>query len=384
MKILSIETSCDETGVSLVEAKGGLKDPSFKVISDLTISQIKLHKKYGGVFPNLAKREHSRNLVPILKKVLEQGFGISNSQFPISKQIQEKIEKILEREPELLKQFLEFIPKIKRPNIDRIAVTYGPGLEPALWVGINFAKALSLIWEIPIIPANHMEGHMTSVLIPKENKKVKFPALALLISGGHTELVLIKKWGDYKIIGRTRDDAVGECFDKTARMIGLPYPGGPEISKLAEKARIKKSIKKIDLPKPMINSPDLDFSFSGLKTSVLYYLRDNPIKNNSDKESLAKALEETITEVLISKTEKAIKKYKAKTLIIAGGVSANKFIRKSFEEKLDKEIQIFIPSIYLSTDNGLMIASAGYISELSKRKYPKEIKAQGNLSLGKE
>lgn len=393
MKILAIETSCDETAISVVEAKGGIKNPQFKVISNLTLSQAKLHAKYGGVFPSLAKREHSRNLVPVLQKVLEQGFEDHRFQTPNYRKITssklQKIKQILKREPELLEQFLEFIPTIKKPAIDKIAVTYGPGLEPALWVGINFAKALSEVWSttkrIPVVPVNHMEGHIVSVLLAQNKKiykKIKFPAVALLISGGHTELVLVKEWGDYKILGQTRDDAVGEVFDKVARMLDLPYPGGPEISRLADQARnLKPKIKNlINFPRPMINSPDLDFSFSGLKTAVLYHLQKYPAKTTEEKSLIAEEFELAVVEIFLRKIKKAIEQSGAKTLIVAGGVSANKFIRSEIERRFGKEIEILIPEFELSTDNALMIAIAGYLKILRKSKTQKNIKAEGNLS----
>jgi len=413
MKILSIETSCDETAISIVEAKGGIKNPQFKVISNLTLSQAKLHEQYGGVFPNLAKREHSRNLIPILKKVLEDANLLKKN--PKLKTKDYKLSTILEREPELLEQFLEFIPTIKKPKIDKIAVTYGPGLEPALWVGINFAKALSKVWKIKVVPVNHMEGHIASILLPQNRGDMQleawnmehessFPALALLISGGHTELVLVKKWGKYEVIGKTKDDAVGEVFDKVARMLGLPYPGGPEISHLAEKERQGNSLDEIKFPRPMMNTNDFDFSFSGLKTAVLYYLRDNPADTEEKKQKVARAFEDAVADVLISKTKKAIQysgsptsRYtsedRIKSLIIAGGVSANKFLRDSIQNKLSKKcatpgvkhqvLHIFIPSHELSTDNAIMIAAAGYLKIAGRRKIlsTKKIKAEGNLSL---
>jgi len=203
MRILSIETSCDETGISILEVKGGKKSPSFKVLADSVASQIAIHAPYGGVYPMLAKREHIKNLPIILEKVLKKS-------------------------------------KIKKPDL--IAVTSGPGLEPALWTGIVFAKELSKKWNVPLIPVNHMEGHILSVFGKKKKFKIpkmKFPVLSLLISGGHTELVLVKDLMKYKVIGQTLDDAAGEAFDKVARMLGLPYPGGPEISKLAEQLRAK-------------------------------------------------------------------------------------------------------------------------------------------------
>lgn len=415
MRILGIETSCDETAISLIEVKGTLKNPRFKVLSNITLSQAKLHAKYGGVFPNLAKREHAKNLIPVLKKVLEEAnFLDSGFKIQDSRKIQNlKLKAILNREPELLEQFLKFIPTIKKPPIDKIAVTYGPGLEPALWVGINFAKALSVVWKIPVIPVNHMEGHIASIL-PLQNKgnskseilnskqtqnskskvlKLEFPAIALLISGGHTELVLVKKWGDYKILGQTRDDAVGEVYDKVARMLGLPYPGGPYISALAEMSRTdadftQTDAEKIQLPRPMLHSDNLDFSFSGLKTSVLYFLKGRKITPKLKKE-VCRAFEDAVADVLTTKTKKALQKTRAKSLIIAGGVSANKFLRDSIKKELSKypipdvkypALHIFVPPHELSTDNALMIAMAGYLKISLKKRIPKKIQARGNLS----
>ena len=293
MKILSIETSCDETAISIVDTDG----KEFKVLGNSLLSQIDLHKEYGGVFPTLAKREHSRNLIPVLKQVLEKA-GFENSKLQTTN---DKIKEILNREPELLEQFLKFIPTIQTPDIDAIAVTQGPGLEPALWVGINFAKALSVAWKKPIIPVNHMEGHIFSALLKEDGKdskfyiqNLKFPILALLISGGHTQLVLSKKFLEYEIIGETLDDAVGEAFDKTARMLGLPYPGGPEISKLAEKVGHVTSDFKF--PRPMLRSNTCDFSFSGLKTSVLYTLKKIPELTTEIKQKVAKEFEDVSEE----------------------------------------------------------------------------------------
>ena len=266
MKILAIETSCDETGIALVE---GIKTPEgfiFDTKKAILLSQAALHSPYGGVYPNLAKREHEKNL------------------------------------PVLSEQF-------KNEEYDAIAVTHGPGLEPALWTGIEFAKKIAAERKVPLLPTNHMEGHIISSLVRGENNKsqisnIKLPILALLISGGHTEFVLMREWLQYEIIGKTLDDAVGEAFDKVARMLGLPYPGGPEISKLATQHReaqhfggknglasparhevaaqdeeirgpfLQQSAGPIKLPRPMINSGTCDFSFSGLKTAALYALRD--------------------------------------------------------------------------------------------------------------
>lgn len=396
MKILSIETSCDETAISIVETSGKAPDIKFDVLSNITLSQASLHAEYGGVFPNLAKREHSKNLVPILKKALEEAGELKTStEIKLDKTAD--LVALLEREPKMLEQFLELIPTIKTPSIDAIAVTNGPGLEPALWVGVNFAKALSIVWGTPIIPVNHMDGHILASLLHKETSgyltlgKVRFPAIALLISGGHTELVLMKDLPtgqsnniNYEIIGQTRDDAVGEAFDKVARMLGLPYPGGPEISKLADQA--EKSIPPIfPLPRPMINTDDFDFSFSGLKTAVLYTVKKLPKITQEEKEAIALEFEDAVTEILTKKTFSAVNKFDAKTIIIGGGVSANKKIRDAFQEKTENspEVKLFIPNKDLSTDNALMIAIAGYLNSSSKITGADitNIKANGNLSL---
>jgi len=390
MIILGIETSCDETALSLIEASGGLKEPYFELLGFTLFSQIDIHKEYGGVFPAVAKREHAKKLVPLLKNLLTPS-PISSQREEIG--LREKVEGLLSREYELYKEFIEYIPSIEKPNIDAIAVTYGPGLEPALWVGVNFAKALGLYWNIPVIPTNHMEGHIISPLLHhtpystflqkgEGGAGVTFPALALLISGGHTELVLVKSWGNYEIIGKTRDDAVGEAFDKVARILGLPYPGGPEISKLAHEARINKYQKKYILPRPMIHSRDFDFSFSGLKTAVLYLVRDTPPQNHKEKCVLAREFEDAATDVLILKTKKAIEQYSIESLISGGGVIANGHIRNSLQTLAQaSKIHFFVPEISLSTDNATMIGMAGYIAYLHGHHVSrKDFIANGNLS----
>ena len=230
MKVLSIETSCDETGISILECTGNTKNASFKVLADSLNSQIKIHAQYGGVFPALAKREHLKNLPILLERTLKKS-GL----LKISKN-------------SAIAETFDILKFKKNPGIDLVSVTSGPGLEPALWTGIVFAKELSKKWKVPIMPVNHMEGHILSVFGNNKEKfnidikKTAFPILALLVSGGHTELVLINNFGKYKIIGETLDDAAGEAFDKVARMLELPYPGGPEISKLAEIARKRKGL----------------------------------------------------------------------------------------------------------------------------------------------
>ena len=390
MKILSIETSCDETAVSVVEANGGLGSPTFTVLGDALFSQIDIHKEYGGVYPMLAKREHAKRLPLLLKKVL------TDSNIPTfhrmleyqSKEKWEEVEEIVKREEGLYEGLRKELGNVGKPEIDVISVTSGPGLEPALWVGISCAQALGKLWDIPVLPANHMEGHIVSVLVENKDKRmVEFPALALLISGGHTELVEIKKWREYEVIGQTRDDAVGEAFDKTARMLGLSYPGGPEISKLAEKARKENIPHLAKFTRPMIHSHDFDFSFSGLKTSVLYYTRDHGPLSQTDKADVAREFEDTVVDVLLSKTIEALEQTGAKTLIVAGGVIANKRLRESFTvlEERYPGLKVKIPTQALSTDNALMIACTTYINVtlypgLLSRKT--KIVADGNLKLG--
>ena len=255
MKILAIETSCDETAIAILDCNGDEKAAQFAVLGNALLSQIDIHKEYGGVFPALAKREHAKNLVPILESALEEAELLNEDTQAIPDETRAKIAEILAREPGLFETFFEFVSECEPPDIDAIAVTAGPGLEPALWVGINFAKALALVWNKQLVAVNHMEGHILAALARQEapstkreepNKfkieklkieNVEIPLLALLISGGHTELVLMKTWLEYELIGQTRDDAVGEAFDKVARMLSLPYPGGPELSRLAEQAR---------------------------------------------------------------------------------------------------------------------------------------------------
>lgn len=391
MIILGIETSCDETAVCVVEATGGLESPSFSVLGNGLFSQVALHAQYGGVYPNLAKREHGKNLPPLLQKALQEaGLHQSNvsdhdeTKTSISAETWQKIEQILAKEHGVFEVFKTSLEHVERPAIDLITVTAGPGLEPALWVGISFAQALGMLWNIPVLPTNHMEGHIISVLINTPENAVVFPALALLISGGHTELVEIQNWGLYKKIGQTRDDAVGEAFDKVARMLALPYPGGPEVSKRAHIAREKKLPHVFTLPRPMIHSHDFDFSFSGLKTSVLYSLKDHGAPSEDETADMCREFEDAVTEVLISKTSKALEEQGAHTLIIAGGVVANTHIRESFTHLIEEKfpnITLRIPTKDMSTDNALMIACAGYIDYLlHPEKVSGTIKAQGNMS----
>lgn len=390
MKILSVETSCDETAVSIIEAEGGLESPSFKVLGDALFSQIDIHKEYGGVFPMLAKREHAKNLSPILAKAMKDaGFFVAENNSYTDENWNE-IKTILEKEEGLYPSFKQTFENIKKPELDVISVTHGPGLEPALWVGISFATALGKLWGVPVIGVNHMEGHIASVLIQNQDqRKIEFPAMAVLISGGHTEIVKIETWGKYKVIGQTVDDAVGEAFDKVARILGLPYPGGPEISKLAEKARSENMEKIAKLPRPMLHSNNLNFSFSGLKTAVLYYVRDNfsgSFKNmiEENKADLAREFEDAVVDVIKTKTKDALDRNGVKTLIVGGGVIANKKIKEVFVnfEKEYSGLIVKTPTRELSTDNSLMIAVTAYINisiypEIMAQN--KKIIAKGNL-----
>jgi N6-L-threonylcarbamoyladenine synthase len=389
MKILGIETSCDETAVSLIEATGGLTDPHFSVLGNALYSQVKIHAEYGGVFPALAKREHAKNLVPLLREAFLKAKIATNIDTQIlSEETIASVTKLLEREPGLAEQLIPFLQSTAKPDIDLISVTSGPGLEPALWVGINFALALGKAWNIPVMPTNHMEGHILSPLLT--HHEVSFPAIALLISGGHTELVLVRDWATYEVIGETRDDAVGEAFDKVARLLSLPYPGGPEISKLAEEGRQKKITSRWTLPRPMLHSPDLDFSFSGIKTAVLYLVK-KLAENHQISETFALSpeaateialeFENAVTEVLLAKTKKAIEDHGAETLILGGGVIANTHIRRSFQELAATHpgLKLLMPELNLSTDNAIMIAIAGYFDHLSGKQPQTSIKAEGNL-----
>lgn len=392
MKILGIETSCDETAISLIEVDSDGR--KIGILGNTVHSQIDVHASYGGVFPILAKREHQRNLVPVLVKTLKEAgeYKETDRRLREDDALNKEIEKILSREPELLAVFKETMPKVARPDIDYISVTRGPGLEPALWVGINFARALAILWDVPLVPCNHMEGHILTALIKKsdtgyELMEPSFPALSLLISGGHTQIVLAEKIGSYKIVGDTRDDAVGECFDKIARMLDLPYPGGPKISKLAEEARALHLQSPEPLPRPMIDSKDLDFSFSGLKTAVLYMIKrlhEKGIALDDDiKRGICREAEDAIADVIAAKVRKAIEEYGIETIVIGGGVIANALIRKRLEKLADEcTVKLLLPQFDHATDNGLMIALAGYFNS-SRTADPKEIlKASGTLPLG--
>ncbi len=333
MIILGIESSCDDTSVALLDCS---KQGHF-VIKEITASQIDIHKKYGGVVPEIAGRMHAEKIVPLIEAILK-----------------------------------------KRPTPNAIAITIGPGLITGLLVGLEAAKTLAYVWNIPLVGVNHLEGHIYSVEIGQN--KIQYPAIALIASGGHTELIYISKQGKYKRIGATKDDAAGECFDKVAKLLGLPYPGGPEISKLAEKGNHTA----IKFPRPMLNNKNWDFSFSGLKTSALYWLRDN-IGRTFNLCDFCASFQQAIIDVLVGKTINAAEKYQPKTIILSGGVSANKKLRETLrKEILDQfpKSEVRFPKSAYCMDNGSMIAVAGYYHALKKNSTDwKKIQADPNWKL---
>ncbi|MGE5541340.1 MAG: tRNA (adenosine(37)-N6)-threonylcarbamoyltransferase complex transferase subunit TsaD [Bacillota bacterium] len=391
MRLLSIETSCDETAIAVIEAEGTEESARFRILGNALLSQIEIHREYGGVFPALAKREHAKNLVPLLEAALSEAELLKEDTQAFPEELTTRISTLLEREPELDEAFFASLSQMARPDIDAIAVTAGPGLEPALWVGINFAKALSVVWEKPLIAVNHMEGHLLSALAERTGgddiviEHVGMPVLGLLISGGHTELVAMNEWLSYELVGQTRDDAVGEAFDKVARMMDLPYPGGPEISKLAERDREDFSTMPFSLPRPMLGDSTCDFSFSGLKTAVLYLLKERGSLSEVEKEQLAREFEDAVAEVLWSKSSRAIEMTGAKTLALGGGVSANTHIRRVFTEEIERnhpEVALHIPAGEFTTDNAVMIGLAGFYRMLRGEHADLEtLRANGNLSL---
>lgn len=344
--ILALETSCDETAAALVCSVDG----NTTVLSSVVRTQIELHAKYGGVVPNLAAREHVANIIPVIDAALEES-------------------------------------GVDRKDISAIAVTRGPGLVPALLVGVSAAKTLSLVWKKPLLGVNHLEGHIYANFIGKTlGQADSFPLLALIVSGGHTELVLMEDHFKYEILGETRDDAAGEAFDKAARLLGLPYPGGPAIEKRA-RAFFNGNNRSptVSLPRPMIDSPDLDFSFSGLKTAVLYLMKENEARKNDAHfiDEVAHGFQKAVVDVLVAKTRKAIEKYSPKTVIIAGGVSANARLRERMQELVDgyaPETTFAMPEFKYSLDNAAMIGAAA-VARFS-RLSPEELEELERNTLG--
>lgn len=391
MRILSIETSCDETAVTVLLAEESETGTLFTIEGNALLSQIEIHQQYGGVFPALAKREHAKNIVPLLEAALSEASQLSEDTQSWTPELHEEVTQVLAREPGLTEQFISRLTEMRPPALDAIAVTAGPGLEPALWVGVNVAKALSLVWNVPLVSVNHMEGHLFASLLTERTPEKEYflptptlPLLGLLISGGHTELVVSKKWLSYELVGSTRDDAVGEAFDKVARMMGLPYPGGPEISKLAALARERGGENPYILPRPMLKDPHCDFSFSGLKTAVLYAIKGKEL-TQTDKEDIARAFEDAATDVLLAKTVRALALTGANTLALGGGVSANKHIRKVFQahaQEFYPSLHLAIPVPFLTSDNAVMIGLAGYFrARAGQFTYREDMVADGNRAI---
>ena len=313
MLVLGLETSCDETGVALYDSERGL-------LADALFSQIDLHRAYGGVVPELASRDHVKRMLPLIRQVLEE----------VGRTAQ---------------------------DIDAIAYTAGPGLVGALLVGASCAQALAFAWEIPALGVHHMEGHLLAPML--EEQPPQFPFVALLVSGGHTQLVRVDGIGRYALLGESLDDAAGEAFDKTAKMLGLVYPGGPEIARLAERGVPGRFV----FPRPMTDRPGLDFSFSGLKTFALNTWQQQRTGGESDEQvrcDIALAFQQAVVETLTIKCKRALKHTHLKSLVIAGGVSANQALRSGLEKML-KELggQVFYARPRFCTDNGAMIAYAG-------------------------
>lgn len=346
MIILGIETSCDETAVAVLE----VTKTKLTVKSSAVSSQIKKHKQYGGVVPEVAARNHMQNMMPILQHALDQA-GVG------------------------------------KEAIELVAATYGPGLATSLMVGLETGKSLAFALNIPFVAVNHMAGHVFSWLLPKQIgetvllPELEYPFLALLVSGGHTQLVKVHSAVQYELLGNTVDDAVGEAFDKVARMMKLPYPGGPEVSRLA----LNGDATAFELPRPMLHSKDLNFSFAGLKTAVLYALRKQAVTEKIIADMCA-SFQTAAVEVLIKKTLQAVSQHNISLVTVAGGVSANQFLREQLQGQLKQQKQephCTFPELQYTGDNGAMIALAGYIQYQNAgptKKY-QTLSVKPNLSL---
>ena len=322
---LGIESSCDETSVAVV--KNGRE-----ILSNIIDTQIPIHEKYGGVVPEIASRNHIEAISRVTKKAIEEA-------------------------------------KISLEEIDAITPTYGPGLVGALLVGLSYAKALSFAINKPLVGVNHIQGHISANYITY--KDLKPPFICMMMSGGNTQIIHVKDYTEFEIYGKTRDDAIGEAFDKVARVVGLGYPGGPKVDKLA-----KEGSANIKLPKTHFEN--MDFSFSGIKTAVINLHHKNPEVNKAD---LCASFEKTVTEILIENIEKAIKLTGIKTIVLAGGVSANSYIRKEFMNLEKENIKIYMPDLKLCTDNAAMIASAGYYNYINGKRDDMSLNAIPNLKL---
>ncbi len=325
---LGIETSCDETGVALFCAQNGL-------IAHALHSQVDLHAVYGGVVPEIASRDHIRMLLPLIQQVMDEA-------------------------------------GVEKPDV--IAYTAGPGLVGALMVGGGLANGLGLAWDCPVVPVHHMEGHLLATLL--EADPPKFPFLALLVSGGHTMLIAVRRLGDYKILGTTLDDAAGEAFDKTAKLLGLGYPGGPLLAALAEQG----DDQAYAFPRPMLNKPTLDFSFSGLKTAVMLEVRKAEAADDieSRRADIAASFQRAAVDTLVGKAIRAAESEGLDRIVVAGGVGANRLLRREMAERFAGDV--FYPRFEFCTDNGAMIAAAGAL-RLSEARQATEILAQARWSL---
>lgn len=331
MRVLGIETSCDETGIAIYDSEVGL-------LAHEIYSQIAIHNEFGGVVPELASRDHIQKTLPLIEKCLKKA-------------------------------------DIRKNDLDGVAYTAGPGLVGALLVGAAIGRSLAWGLNIPAVQVHHMEGHLLAPLL--ENEAIKFPFLALLVSGGHTQLIEARNLGDYHILGESIDDAVGEAFDKTAKMLGLPYPGGPEVAALAAKG-----IPDVyQFPRPMTDRPGLDFSYSGLKTYAINTFEASG-KTQQDKANIAQAFQKAAIDTLAIKCKRAVKQTGLKTLVIAGGVSANKYLRQAMDVFAQKnQVEVFYPSKEFCTDNGAMIAFAGYLRLREERYTELSFSAQPRWSL---
>ena len=330
MNILGIETSCDETGVALYSTERGL-------VAHELHSQVDLHAVYGGVVPEIASRDHIRMLLPLIQKVMREA-------------------------------------GVDKP--DAIAYTAGPGLVGALMVGGGMANGLGLAWDCPVIPVHHMEGHLVAPML--EDTPPEFPFLALLVSGGHSMLIAVRELGDYRLLGTTLDDAVGEAFDKTAKLLGLGYPGGPALAALAEDG----DETAFDFPRPMLNKPGFDFSFSGLKTAVMLEVRKAEEEGQLEERraDLAASFQRAAVDTLVEKSMRAARAEGLQRIVVAGGVGANKLLRKEIAERFEGDV--FYPRLAFCTDNGAMIAVAGAL-RLAEARAADEIRAQARWSLEK-
>ena len=325
---LGIESSCDETSVAVV--KNGRE-----VLSNVINSQIKIHEKYGGVVPEIASRNHIEAISRVTKRAIQEA-------------------------------------EVNFKDIDAITPTYGPGLVGALLVGLSYAKALSFAVNKPLVGVNHIEGHIAANYIT--HKELKPPFICVMMSGGNTQIVHVKDYTEFEVLGKTRDDAIGEAFDKVARVVGLGYPGGPKVDKLAKEGKAN-----IELPKTHFDEDTLDFSFSGIKTAVINLNHKNP---NINKADLCASFQKNVTDTLIENVKKAVDKTKIKRIVLAGGVSANSYIREKFLEFERDGIKVYMPDLKLCTDNAAMIASAGYYNFISGKRDKLDLNAVPNIQLG--